>query len=46
VVFIRHNSNSDFHPQADCPISAKDVMAVLGGPNEIMSLASDNHNSI
>ena len=45
VVFIRHNSKSDFHPQADCHISAKDVMAVLGGPNEIMSLASDNHHS-
>jgi Trk K+ transport system NAD-binding subunit len=45
VVFIRHNGNLDFHPQADYPISAKDVMAVLGGPNEIMLLASDNHHS-
>jgi Trk K+ transport system NAD-binding subunit len=45
VVFIRHNSMADFHPPADCQLSALDVMAVLGGPNEIRSLASDNHHS-
>jgi Trk K+ transport system NAD-binding subunit len=45
VVFIRHLSKSDFHPPADCHISALDVIAVLGGPNEIRLLASDNHQS-
>ena len=42
VVLIRHNSLSDFHPQPDFSVSAQDVMAVLGGPHEIKSLASDN----
>jgi voltage-gated potassium channel len=45
VVFIRHDSKSDFHPPADCQLSALDVIAVLGGPNEIRSLASDNHQT-
>jgi voltage-gated potassium channel len=45
VVFIRRNSNSDFHPPADCCLSEDDVLAVLGGPNEIRRLAGDNHPS-
>ena len=45
VVFIRRNSNSDFHPPADCCLLEKDVLAVLGGPNEIRRLAGDNHPS-
>jgi Trk K+ transport system NAD-binding subunit len=44
VVFIRHNSLSDFHPPADCNLSAQDVIAVLGGPNEIKALARVNHS--
>ncbi|HSB65722.1 MAG TPA: NAD-binding protein [Anaerolineales bacterium] len=43
VVFIRRNNSSDFHPPADCCFSAHDVLAVLGGPNEIRKLAGDNH---
>lgn len=43
VVFIRRNSMSDFHPAADFSICAQDLMAVLGGPVEIKSLARDNH---
>ena len=43
VVFIRRNGTSDFHPPADCHLSDQDVIAVLGGPNEIRSLAGDNH---
>jgi len=43
VVFIRRNSMSDFHPPADCCLSAQDVLAVLGGLSEIRALASDNH---
>jgi len=42
VVFIRRNGVSDFHPPADYSVAGKDVMAVLGGPHEIKSLASDN----
>lgn len=45
VVFIRRNSMSDFHPPADSQLSAHDVIAVLGGPNEIRTLASNNHLS-
>jgi Trk K+ transport system NAD-binding subunit len=45
VVYIRHNDKADFHPPADCYLSAQDMMAVLGGPNEIRSLVSDNHES-
>jgi voltage-gated potassium channel len=42
VVFIRRNGLSDFHPPADCSLAAQDLLAVLGGPNEIRSLVSDN----
>jgi voltage-gated potassium channel len=45
VVFIRKDSNSDFHPSADCRLSAEDELAVLGGLNEIRTLAIDNHPS-
>jgi voltage-gated potassium channel len=45
VVFIRRNSTSDFHPPADCCLAAQDVIAVLGGPDEIRTLAGDNHSS-
>ncbi len=45
VVFIRRNSTSDFHPPADCCLTAQDVLAVLGGSNEIRALAGDNHPS-
>lgn len=45
VVFIRKNSTSDFHPPSDCRLSAEDELAVLGGLNEIRTLAIDNHPS-
>jgi voltage-gated potassium channel len=45
VVFIRKDSTSDFHPAADCRLSAEDELAVLGGLNEIRTLAIDNHPS-
>jgi voltage-gated potassium channel len=45
VIFIRHDGKSDFHPPADCHLSALDVIAVFGGPNEIRSLASDNRQA-
>jgi uncharacterized protein with PhoU and TrkA domain len=45
VVFIRKDSTSDFHPPADCRLSVEDELAVLGGLNEIRTLAIDNHPS-
>ena len=45
VVFMRRNSFSDFHPSADTRVLALDVLAVLGGPNEIRSLVSANNPS-
>jgi Trk K+ transport system NAD-binding subunit len=45
VVFIRHDGRTDFHPKADFLIVAKDMLAIFGGPDEIRSLASDNHHS-
>jgi Trk K+ transport system NAD-binding subunit len=43
VVFIRQDKATDFHPQANRIVHAHDVLAILGGPNEIRALASDNH---
>jgi Trk K+ transport system NAD-binding subunit len=43
VVFIRRNSTSDFHPASDYQLSIDDELAVLGGLNEIRTLAIDNH---
>ncbi len=45
VVFLRRNSQSDFHPPADFHLDANDVVVVLGGPKEIRTLAGDNHPS-
>jgi Trk K+ transport system NAD-binding subunit len=42
VVYLRHDKKSDFHPPADFHVCMQDVMAVLGGPGEIRSLARDN----
>ncbi|NJD58025.1 MAG: hypothetical protein C3F13_10730 [Anaerolineales bacterium] len=40
IVFIRRDSTSDFHPPADYRLAANDELAILGGLNEIRSLAS------
>lgn len=45
VVLIRRDGSSDFHPHADFCLHSQDVLAVLGGPAEIRSLAGDNHKS-
>jgi Trk K+ transport system NAD-binding subunit len=45
VVLIRRNSLSDFHPPAEYCLSVQDELAVLGGLNEIRTLAIDNHPS-
>jgi Trk K+ transport system NAD-binding subunit len=42
IVFIRRDSTSDFHPPADYRLAANDELAILGGLNEIRSLASAN----
>ena len=43
VVFIRRDGSSDYHPPADCYLAVKDVVVILGGPDEIRFLAGDNH---
>jgi Trk K+ transport system NAD-binding subunit len=45
VVLIRRDGSSDYHPRADFHLQSQDVLAVLGGPAEIRSLAGDNHKS-
>jgi len=45
VVFMRRNSFSDFHPSADTRVLTLDVLAVLGGPNEIRTLVCANNPS-
>lgn len=42
VVLIRRNRISDFHPAPDRCLQANDVLAVLGGPEQISRLAGDN----
>lgn len=42
VVLLRHNNVSDFHPAAEKYLKAGDVVAVLGGPEQISQLADDN----
>jgi Trk K+ transport system NAD-binding subunit len=42
VVLHRHNSDSDFHPAGDKQLAAGDVVAVLGGPEQIGRLLKDN----
>jgi voltage-gated potassium channel len=42
VVLLRHDSEQDFHPPATKRLSANDVLAVLGGPDQISRLAQDN----
>jgi Trk K+ transport system NAD-binding subunit len=42
VVLLRHDHASDFHPAGDRQLAARDVLAVLGGPEQINRLAQDN----
>ena len=42
VVFVRRDSTSDFHPPAGYRLAANDELAVLGGLNEIRTLAGAN----
>ncbi len=42
VVLLRHADGRDFHPAGDKRLSANDVLAVLGGPEQINHLAQDN----
>jgi len=39
IVFIRRDDQSDFHPPGHSTLNAGDVLAVLGGPEEISQLA-------
>jgi voltage-gated potassium channel len=42
VVLLRHDGAQDLHPPAAKRLNANDVLAVLGGPEEISRLAQDN----
>lgn len=42
VVLLRHDHESDFHPAGERCLSAQDVLAVLGGAEQIGLLLDDN----
>ncbi len=42
VVLIRQNHESDFHPVGERRLNEDDVLAVLGGSNQVSQLAHDN----
>jgi len=42
VVLLRHDGAQDFHPPAEKRLAANDVLAVLGGSEQISRLAQDN----
>jgi Trk K+ transport system NAD-binding subunit len=42
VVLLRQNHESDFHPAGERSLTSSDVLAVLGGPEQIRILADDN----
>lgn len=42
VVLLRHDHSSDFHPPGDCSLELKDVLAVLGGTEQIARIVNDN----
>lgn len=42
VVLLRHDHQSDFHPSGERLLHDCDVLAVLGGPDQISQLAHDN----
>jgi Trk K+ transport system NAD-binding subunit len=42
VVLLRRDNHQDMHPSADRRLAANDVVAVLGGPEQITRLAADS----
>ncbi|MFN8412972.1 MAG: NAD-binding protein [Anaerolineales bacterium] len=42
VVVLRHDHKSDMHPTDKSPLHAGDVIAVLGGPQQLHQLLHDN----
>jgi Trk K+ transport system NAD-binding subunit len=44
VVLLRRQGDPDIHPAAQRSLEAGDVLAVLGGPEEINALLNDNSN--
>jgi voltage-gated potassium channel len=42
IVLLRHDHQSEMHPTDKSPLSAGDVLAVLGGPEELIKLLHDN----
>ena len=44
VVLLRHDGEQDMHPAGEKRLAAHDVVAVLGGPEQINRLAQDNRH--
>jgi Trk K+ transport system NAD-binding subunit len=42
IVFLRHDSAPDMHPAGDRWLAAGDVVAILGGPEQLKRLVADN----
>jgi Trk K+ transport system NAD-binding subunit len=42
VVLLRHDHESDFHPAGERQLQGSDVLAVLGGPEQLSRLINDN----
>jgi voltage-gated potassium channel len=42
IVLLRHDHQSEMHPTDKSPLCAGDVLAVLGGPEELNQLLHDN----
>jgi Trk K+ transport system NAD-binding subunit len=42
VVLLRYDHTSNFHPAGDRQLGAHDVLAVLGGVDQISRLVNDN----
>jgi len=42
IVLVRHDHHSEMHPTDSTPLSAGDVLAVLGGPESLNHLLHDN----
>ncbi|MBE0681601.1 MAG: NAD-binding protein [Anaerolineales bacterium] len=45
VVLLRHDHRSEMHPTDKSPLHAGDVIAVLGGPEQLQTLLFDNEGN-
>jgi Trk K+ transport system NAD-binding subunit len=42
IILLRHDGQSEMHPTDTLPLHAGDILAVLGGPEELSRLMQDN----